>query len=78
LPDRGKSLLPKPTRPERLLSLLLTVALILCLYWLAACTPPPLIIQPTPVKEPVTSQPLPAPKPEGYFSHRLREILGQP
>ena len=36
-----------------------------------------LIIQPTPVKEPVTGQPLPPAKAEGYFSHRIREILAQ-
>ena len=67
---------PKPLRLKRQLSLPLTGTLILSLCFLASCAPKPLVIQPTPVKEPVTAQPLPEPEAEGFFSHRLREILG--
>lgn len=76
LPGKVRWPPPKPQQLKRLQSLLFIVALILSLYWLAGCTPRPLIIQPTPVKEPVTAQPLPEAMPEGWFSHRIREILG--
>lgn len=43
---------------------------------LQACkTAPPVVIQPIAVREPVTAKFLPPPKPYGYFSRRLREIL---
>lgn len=66
----------KPLRPEQNLIWLFIAAVTLSLVLVVGCTPKALIIQPTPVKEPVTSNPMQPPEPEGYFSHRLREILG--
>lgn len=53
---------------------------ILILYGLCSlvgCTPRTFVIQPKPVQEPSVSKPLEPAKPPGYFSHRMREILGE-